>query len=252
MRKIIALQCWSCGRRFAMAACLVMGVLGTAVIHAAPGDTTRPTRPGPGGREPGSMLKMLHERLDKLDLSADQKKQIAQIMSDTEAQIKQTMQETRDAGQDNRRQKLQTIMGDLREKIGGVLTDEQKQKLQQEMAAGRAGNGGQANPLNRVRENLDKLGLSDDQKSKANGVLDDAQKKMTDIREQLQNGNGDPQQAQEKSQVIRDDVKSKLAEILTKEQQDKLHDLMEAGGGPGPGSDATPNGARRPAKGEAN
>jgi Spy/CpxP family protein refolding chaperone len=252
MRMIIALQCWSCGRRFTLAACLAMGVLGTAAIHAAPGSTTQPARPGPAGREPGQMLKMLHERLDKLDLSADQKKQIAQIMSDTEAQIKQTMQETRGGSQDDRRQKFQTIMGDLREKIGGVLSDEQKQKLQQEMAAARAGNGGQANPLNRVRENLDKLALSDDQKSKASAVLDDAQKKMTDIREQLQNGNGDPQQAQEKGQAIRDDVKNKLADILTKEQQDKLHDLMEAGGGPGPGSDASPNGARRPAKGPAN
>jgi Spy/CpxP family protein refolding chaperone len=250
MRKTIGLQCCSWGRRLAMAACLAMGVLGTAALHAAPGDTTQPARPGPGGREPGMMLKMLHERLDKLDLSADQKKQIAQIMSDTEAQIKQTMQETRGASQDDRRQKFQGILSDLREKIGGVLTDEQKQKLQEEMAAARASNGGQANPLNRVRENLDKLGLSDDQKSKANAVLDDAQKKMTDIREQLENGNGDRQQVQEKGQAIRDDVKSKLADILTKEQQDKLHDLMEAQGGPGQG--AGPTGERGPAKGAAN
>jgi len=208
-----------------MAACLAMGVLGTAAVHAAPSATTQPARPGPGGREPGQFLKMLHERLDKLDLSADQKKQIAEIMSDTEAQIKKTVQETRGDSQDDRRQKFQTILGNLREKIGGVLTDEQKQKLQQEMAAARA-NGGPGNPLNKLRENLGKLGLSDDQKSKANTVVDDAQKKMTDMRDQLENGNGDRQQVQEKGEAIRDEVKSKLAEILTKEQQDKLHDLM--------------------------
>jgi Spy/CpxP family protein refolding chaperone len=224
-------------------------MLGTAVVHAAPDATTQPTRPGPGGREPGQFLKILHERLEKLDLTADQKKQIAEIMSDTEAQIKQALQETRGASQDDRRQKLQPIMSGLREKIGGVLTDEQKQKLQQEMAAARASNGGQANPLNRLRDNLDKLGLSEDQKSKANAVLDDAQKKMTDMREQLENGNGDRQQVQEKGQAIRDEVKSKMAEILTKEQQDKLHDLMEAQGGPGPGGG--PTSERGPARGGA-
>jgi Spy/CpxP family protein refolding chaperone len=233
----------------ATAAVLIVGLLGTSAIFAQPNEsTTRPARPGqgPGGREPGMMVRMLRERLDKLDLSADQKKQIDGILSDTESQMRKIMQESRSTTQEDRRDKIRTVMQDLREKIGGVLTDEQKQKLQEEMDKLRASGGGQMNPLNRLRDNLDKLGLSDDQKTKATAVVDDAQKKQNDMRDQIENGNGDPQQIQEKRQQLREDVQKKLAEILTQDQQDKLRDLMQAGGPDGPPGEGGPDSGQRP------
>jgi Spy/CpxP family protein refolding chaperone len=219
-------------RRFGMIACVAVGLCTTAALHAAPGDepTSRPARfgqgPGPAGREPGFMLKILRERLDKLDLSADQKKQIDQIFADAEPDFKKAIQDTQGQSRDQRMEKMRGLFSEFREKVAGVLTEEQKQKLQKEMADLRASNGGQANPLNRLKENLEKLGLSDDQKSKALGVVDDAQKKMTEMREQIENGNGDRQQVQEKGQQIRQEMQGKLAEILTQEQQDKLRSTM--------------------------
>ena len=175
----------------------------------------------PDDRSPVSCSKCCASGLDKLDLSADQKKQIDQIFTDSEADFKKAIQETEGQSREQRQEKMRGLFSEFREKIGGVLNEEQKQKLQQEMASLRASNGGQANPLNRLKENLDKLGLSEDQKNKALGVVDDAQKKMTDIRDQIENGNGDRQQVQEKTQQIRQDMQSKLGEIFTQDQQDK-------------------------------
>ena len=107
----------------------------------------------------------------------------------------------------------------LREKVAGVLTDEQKQKFREMGPAGgglgRPGGPGGPEMLGRLRENLDKLDLSADQKTKVSALMDDAQKKADALRAEMDNGNADRQQLMEKGMQMREDMRSKLTDIAT-------------------------------------
>jgi Spy/CpxP family protein refolding chaperone len=238
---------------------LVVALGMPTVVHAA--DTpaaTRPARgirPGAGGpRDPGQMLKMQRQRLEELKLSEDQKKKLDEIYASAEGDFKKALEETRDANPQERRERIGPVLMGLREKITGVLTDEQKQKLREMgpgLGGGPGGPGGM-NPLPRLRENLEKLDLSAEQKPKVVAVLDDAQKKADALRAEMENGNADRQQLMEKGTQIREETRSKLEEILTAEQKGKLRGMMQQEG-PGPGGPGgrrfgRPGAASRPAQ----
>jgi Spy/CpxP family protein refolding chaperone len=235
----------------------------TFVVHAAdaPPPATRPARGfrpgGPGGpRDPGQMLKMQRQRLEELNLNDDQKKKLDEIYASAEGDFKKALEETRDASPQERREKIGPILFGVREKVMGVLTDEQKQKFR-EMGPGFGGRGGPGGPggmnqVGRLRENLDKLDLTAEQKPKVAAVLDDAQKKGDALRAEMENGNADRQQLMDKGMQIRDEVRTKLDEILTPEQKEKLRGIMQQEG-PGPGGPGgrrfgRPGAATRPAR----
>ena len=181
--------------------------------------------PAAGRGEPGALLKAARERLDQLGLTDDQKKTIDAAYENAKEEIKKVAK----SDPQERRQALTKAMTDLREKVGGVLTDEQKAKLGQL----RAGAGDQ---VERLRGALEKLDLTSEQKEKLKPVLEDAKKKFTELREQLQGG--DRAAMREKLKTLMDETRDKLKEILTSEQAEKLKTAMEsvrpgaAAGGP--------------------
>ena len=231
-------------RHLWVAGCLMLGFAALPLRAdeepKAPAGIPAPPRPagGEGSRpEPGQALKAARERLDQLNLTDDQKKKIDEIYKDAADELKNA-----DKGD---RQAMGKIMRDLREKVGGVLTEEQKTKLQQ-MRGGPGG--GPGSPIDRLQGALDKADLSDDQKAKLKPVLEEARKKFTELRGQVQNG--DREAMREKFKATMDDLRDKLKEILTPEQADKVKAAMEAGGprpGGGPGGPARP-GAEPPPK----
>src|SRR5438270_13195118 len=85
----------------------------------APPATTRPARPGPAGglRDPSQLLKFQRERLNQLDLTADQKKKLDEIYSSTEADFKKALDEAKSDAPQERRQKVAPILISLREKV---------------------------------------------------------------------------------------------------------------------------------------
>jgi Spy/CpxP family protein refolding chaperone len=141
------------------------------------------------------------------------------------------------------------VMTDLREKVAGVLTEEQKTKLgQMGGPGGPAGAAGRGNPIDRLQGILDKAELSSEQKDKVKPVLEDAKKKFEELRGQFQTG--DRAALREKVKGIMDDTRDKLKDILTPAQAEKVKAALEAGrpGGAAPGAPAGPPPAAEPPK----
>jgi len=81
--------------------------------------------------------------------------------------------------------------------------------------------------LGQLQENLAKLDLTEDQKSKIKSLLDDTRQKLTELREQA--AKDEKINPREKLRTVMGDARAKLQEILTPDQQEKLRDLMQAG-----------------------
>lgn len=208
--------------------------------------TTRPQRPM-GNADPGTFLKMQRARLDQLGLTDDQKKKVDEIFVSAAGDLRKALEETKDLGPQERREKVMPVMVAIRDKVGVVLTEEQKQKLIQMGPMG--GPGGRGPTTGRLKENLAKLDLSAEQKTKVEAILAESQKKAEALRAEVENGNADRQKIMEKGQQIGDETRDALKEVLTPAQQEKLRGLMQSDGGPGgqrPGTRGRPGAATRP------
>jgi Spy/CpxP family protein refolding chaperone len=213
-------------QRVLVAGCLLVGF---ASLSAGAEDTkppekpaTPPTATGANSRpDPAQILKMQRERLDQLNLTDDQKKKLDDLFATAADDLKKV-----DAGD---RQAMGKVMGDLREKIAGILTDEQKAKRAQ---AGPGGPGGpRGNPADRLQAALDKADLSSDQKEKTKPIIEVVRKKFEELRSQIQGG--DRAAIREKIKTLMDDTRDKLKDILTPEQAEKVKAALEAGRPPG-------------------
>lgn len=243
--------------RVLVAGCLLVGL---ATLPASADDTKPPEKPatpptavGNNGRpDPAQMLKLQRERLDQLNLTDDQKKKLDDLYAAASEDLKKA-----DAGD---RQAIVKVMSDFREKIAGVLTDEQKAKMPQRGQGGAggpgAGGGPRGNMADRLQAALDKVDLSSDQKEKVKPIIDDVRKKFEELRSQLQGG--DRAAMREKFTALMNDTRDKLKEILTPEQGEKLRAALQAGrpgGAPGapdgrparPGTDNPPKPEDKPA-----
>lgn len=68
------------------------------------------------------------------------------------------------------------------------------------------------------------LNLTDDQKSKINGFLDDARSKIKEIRA---NDKGDKQKAREDMLALRQNTRDSVMSVLTADQKTQLKDLLK-------------------------
>lgn len=81
--------------------------------------------------------------------------------------------------------------------------------------------------LEKLQDNLFKLDLTDEQKSKIKALLDDTRQKLTELREQA--AKDDTIKPGEKLRGIMGDARASLQSVLRPDQQEKLRDLMQAG-----------------------
>jgi Spy/CpxP family protein refolding chaperone len=204
------------------------------------------------GPPPGQIIDEFRKIAKDLNLTDEQKTKVEAALK-TAAEEFKTLRDDDTIDPRDRRTRAEEIFGTLRKDMNGALNEEQRATLKKKMAERRP-QGGQRpgtegpgpttrpGPLGqRLRENLEKLDLTDDQKKKVEAVLADAKKQGEELREGLMSGD---EQAREQFGAIMMDVRRQIGEILTPEQRDKLTEMMpppgEGQGGPPP-----PDGQRR-------
>ncbi len=75
----------------------------------------------------------------------------------------------------------------------------------------------------------DRLKLTDDQEKKVKTILQDQMKKQAELRQKynMQPGERPPQEAMEAMKKLREDVNTKMSEVLSKEQMADYQKMME-------------------------
>jgi len=146
------------------------------------------------GRRPGRRRKM-----PDIGLTDEQKKEIQGIRKDAMAKVKDAKPEDR-----------QAIFKKMREDIGGVLTEEQREKMKKARQSGGPD-----------RERPD-LGLTDEQKEKMAVIHKEARAKMKDAKPG-------------ERKAIHEQMQKQIAELLTKEQLEKFKKFHQQRGRRGRG-----------------
>src|SRR5205823_3548956 len=106
--------------------------------------------------------------------------------------------------------------------------------------------------MERMRESMSKLELTDDQKKRIEEVLADMRPKFQEMRGQA---GGDRDQMREKMQPLIQEMRERIGQVLTEEQKQKLPEIMQGGGGfggrdGGPGKPRDRKNTTAPAKGD--
>src|SRR5690349_19459938 len=87
-----------------------------------------------------------------------------------------------------------------------------------------------ANMALRLREHLQELDLSADQKARIKSLFDDVREKGEELRREAQMGVDD---ARGRARELFLDTRKQLGEILTAEQREKMREIMRPGAGAG-------------------
>ena len=201
------------------------------------GASTQPSEARPRGD--GSLIfERVQQLANDLKLTDEQKTKVKSIFDDAKQELGAMRSELQGMAPPDRREKVMAFITSVREKIAGVLTDEQKAEFQKKMDALRQNaGGGPGAMIERLRDSLQKLDLSEEQRAKIKDVMEGARAKFQQLREEAQN---DAAQMRDKGRELMQDTRQQLRGILTPEQQQKLRELMgapttqNAGGPPNP------------------
>lgn len=229
----ISTNCWK------TAVAMVVAATATAALAQGPGGGRGGF--GGGGRFNDPTFLLGAELVQKeLDLSDEQKSSVQKLVDDN----RQAMMDLRNSGASFQDigEKMQERAKDNKQKVDDILLPPQRERLEQ-ISLQIAG----AQALSRT-DVAEKLGLSDDQKSKLKDLADDAQQKRMELFSA--GPAADQQERMQKVQKIGADQKEKAMALLTADQKDKLEKLQGkkfdfdvtqmfprggfGGGGPGP------------------
>jgi transcription initiation factor TFIIIB Brf1 subunit/transcription initiation factor TFIIB len=186
---------------------------------------------GPGGaRNPAQAVEQLQSSVMALDLKDEQKTQLQAIFKDAGEKAKAVATEVESLQGRERGQRVNAFRQELREKVDGVLNDEQKQTLRKNMVTQQA-----KQSTDRYRRVLGELGLSDDQKTKVEAILADSEKKMIEAAPQAGQGGGQGGGRGGAFGEIARETREKINDVLTVDQQGKFEEAMSQRGGQGRG-----------------
>ena len=214
------------------AAMLMIGIAGiSAAASAADQPERRPgARPGEGRQQPVARLEQMRTRVMEI-LNEEKKTKAEPLFAKAKEALEDAQKELQkpDAPRREIMEKVMKTFSDLRTQLEAMLTEEQKQKLRESMPM-------MAGPFERIRDAAAKLDLSAEQKEKIEKVLSDARDKLAKLRE-------NPQANREAMRSLFQEVRTKIGEILTPEQREKIREVLEPRGGGA-------RGGRRPGGGE--
>jgi len=234
--------------RFIASVVLICSSVTFAAPASAPAEGGRAGGGGANAR-PMLMLERARSTLDALDLSADQKAKVQAALDDARQQLMSLRDQLQSMDRQQRVEKVREVLSGARQKIEDALTPEQKAEFQKKMnearaaGAGGAGGGdsaaGRAGMLDRMRSIVEKLDLSEEQRTKVNAVLDATKAKLQGLADEK-----DGETRQSKFAETMRDTREQLAQILTPEQRQSLRDRMQESAGDG-GAQPMDRGPRR-------
>ena len=227
------------------------------------------TRPADRERPGMVMLARIHEQMvADLNLTAAQKDKIETIFRDARSEMETLRPQLEDLAPRDRMERVGEFFRGVREDLSKVLNDEQRAVFNKKMDEARerfragAANRPTTGPagaapgpdgrrpgqqfLERMRDAIPKLDLSDAQKAKIKDLMDDVKKKGDELRQQVQGGSDE---ARDKIRELMQETRQKLITILTPEQQQKFREMMRAQDDPGgapPAADAANNSGNPP------
>ena len=245
-------------KRLGWVAGLGMTLLAASAVSAQQASTRPTSRPGafggPGGGERGGMLlERARSAMEGLNLTDDQKSKVEEIFKKARTDFEAMRPDLQTMDPQVRYQKIGEFVKGVREELSQVLTADQRAEMDKKLAQGqqnfrgapptsapaggaargagpRTGqNGGPFSYFDKLRDNLSKLDLTDDQKAKIKELGDDLKAKGQALREEAQNGG---QGVREKVRDLFQETRQKLAGILTPDQQEKLREMMGRPGDP--------------------
>jgi hypothetical protein len=170
-------------------------------------------RPRPAGERPGVMLERMKQQILSMDLSADQKRQIEELFAKAQDDLASERRQTGEKDLAKFREKAQSTVRELRQKVVGLLNEEQRQSLRRKFqtAQDNAVQGGEM-MAERVKNALKSVELSDEQEHKLDALLADSQKKARELTERTQS----------QMRELMQETRAKVEALLTEEQRQKM------------------------------
>jgi Spy/CpxP family protein refolding chaperone len=221
---------------------------GTARAEPKPADAPkeapaeRRDRPARGeGRMPGPLGEIL-TALSEMDLSEEQRAQLREIAGATRSEFQAQREDMESMSPEERRNVMKQMIDDARAKVDAVLAEPQRTQLDEAIERarqlrreGREGRdaptsrpSGRALPMvERISNDLNKLDLSDEQKTQVKSVLDDLRAELTKLQD---DAGGDPQAVREGARALMEGVVVEIGEILTPEQREKMRAMRDQAG----------------------
>lgn len=190
----------------------------------------RAERPdGPPPNSPSAALERLKARLGEIGLTAEQKAKVEKLIAETAEEVKAA------------EKKLQESMQAFRKDLEGILDEQQLKKLG-ELTRPPGPGGGGTQMLQRLRDSMEKLDLTAEQKEKIKTTFDGLREKARDL---MENHRDKPEEMRAALRELFEDARVKAGEILTPEQKAKLKELMPPRDGErGAGGDRPRDGGR--------
>ncbi|MCC6125316.1 MAG: hypothetical protein IT426_10165 [Pirellulales bacterium] len=200
---------------------------------------------GPGGGPGGGMTMLLmNEAVQKeIELTADQKEQLQKLSTETRDAMRARMGDMQNLSQEERRAKMQEMRKEMEEaaaktqkKVEGILLPHQLKRIK-EISLQMQGLRALANP-----EVVKELGLTEEQQAKIKSINEESMKAMQEMFQGGFRNLSDEERtaAREKMDKSRKDIETKLTDVLTAEQKEKLEkmkgekfDTSTLRGGPG-------------------
>ena len=176
----------------------------------------RAQRPG----DPAGAASRLESMKERLGLSEEQVGQLKPIVQEEAAKLK-TLKEDTSLTDTEKKEKAREIMSGVREKLGAILTPEQKAKAAEEMRSrggGRPAGGDEA--AQRLAAMKEKLSLTDEQVEKLKPILAEEAPKMRALRDDKNISQEDRRQHLRQSM-------ERIAAELTPEQREKMREQVQ-------------------------
>lgn len=184
-------------------------IAGTGLVHAQEG-------------KQGSVGEKLEGMRNQLGLSQEQFSEIKSLLEDEAEKLKTLKNDTSHA-EAEKRAKAREVSSEIREKIGALLTPEQKEKasdLRRSRAGSPAGDGQRNEAAQRLMAMKEKLALTDEQMEKLKPIFAEEAPKMKALREDKNSTE------QDKRKVLKESME-KIAAELSPEQREKMRDQIK-------------------------
>ncbi|MGA2581854.1 MAG: deiodinase-like protein [Tepidisphaeraceae bacterium] len=199
--------------------------------EAASRSSTRPELLAPGLM---FALGRIRTVVGQMDLSADQKTKVDQILEDEQQQADQLAESMAGMGPQDRGARVVPFLMAVRRRLAEVLTPDQMQSLVGQIGGangGRIGGGGGIGPLRSLQQELAQLDLTADQKQKVDDLLGTVLPQLESLRQKALAGSN----VLPDTEALRQQTASKLRDILTPDQFAQLvQDYQDRPVGSGP------------------